>query len=333
MSKSTQPTAGQLSLPYKEITETASRQTIRENSVAGRSTHYVDFKKLQIREGFNVRKVYTEIKEFAEFIELNGLPDPLVVDMTRDGKIAYIEQGHRRYQALMLLNEKTPLKKLSLPGINNGKIECFVNNASVDELTRVLRQYSSNKSVNYTPMELAELCSRLKTNFGLTNKQIGEKLGMSRQSVDNHIILAAQPEEVKEAVKKKETTATTVVANVRTMEKANKLNEKNEEDSHKTSSKPLVGQQHVLDEDRKQQREEKAAGKETDLPKFDESREEIKLCQNLVKNLDKIGSIVSKIENKQTKDDIERLLHFSQKDLALLRDWVHKNKKENKKAI
>src|SRR5438128_1248833 len=105
---STEATPQQLGLPYAEITSVATRKIVRANvQRGGRETVFVDIDNISIREGFNLRKVYTGIADLAKFILSNGLPGPLVIDMLPDGT-CFIEQGHRRYKALKKIQEKDP---------------------------------------------------------------------------------------------------------------------------------------------------------------------------------------------------------------------------------
>jgi hypothetical protein len=82
-----------------------------------------------------------------------------------------------------------------------------------------------------------------------------------------------------------------------------------------------------------------ATGKEkdeNDVPgakKFDESRIEIKQVQNIIRNADKIEAIVNKLDVPEgTKTDITNLVKWMQKDLEEVRNWIHSNKKENKRG-
>jgi len=73
---------------------------------------------------------------------------------------------------------------------------------------------------------------------------------------------------------------------------------------------------------------------ENDVPvakKFDESREEVAWCQNTIKLADKLEAIVEKLDVPDgTKKDVSDIVKWLQKDLDLIRDWVNKNKKQNK---
>lgn len=79
------------------------------------------------------------------------------------------------------------------------------------------------------------------------------------------------------------------------------------------------------------------SGKEKDendvagAKKFDESREEVAWCQNAIKLADKLEAIVEKLDVPDgTKKDVSDIVKWLQKDLDLIRDWVNKNKRQNK---
>lgn len=64
---------------------------------------------------------------------------------------------------------------------------------------------------------------------------------------------------------------------------------------------------------------------------MDESREEIGWCQNLIKNIDWLSVQSEKLPEQTSKDFVQRC-NWLIKDAELIRDWVSKNKKENKRA-
>jgi ParB-like chromosome segregation protein Spo0J len=68
-----------------------------------------------------------------------------------------------------------------------------------------------------------------------------------------------------------------------------------------------------------------------DSVKFDESREEVAQIQNCIKLADRLENIVSKIDCPDgTKKDVSDVVKWLQKDLAAVREWISKNKKQNK---
>lgn len=318
----------QLGLPYREITKVATRETVRKNSVIGRQTHWVDLSLLEIREGFNLRKIYDGIPELALFIEFNGIPGgPLTIDMEPDGSACWIEIGHRRFKALLLLLEKFngDIKHLDLPGLRNGSVECFVNDAKVDELTRLKRQYTSNNGDKYSAVEIGELCLRMHHYFKLSYTDISREIGKSRQQVKNWIDLASQSTEVKQAVNNKEISATTAIQLAQKLNDKDKVTEMIQESV--SSGKMIVGS------DVKKLEGEDAEGnkkgqKDERGEVFDESRMEIKLVQNCIKNVDRLNTMASKVENDQFKIDFDKVIGYVQKDLAEIRLWIKKNKKQ-----
>jgi hypothetical protein len=68
--------------------------------------------------------------------------------------------------------------------------------------------------------------------------------------------------------------------------------------------------------------------------KYDMDREEIKQIQNIIKLADKIEAVVNKIEcaGDQTKTDLGNYVKWLQNDAAEVREWIHNNKKQNKRG-
>lgn len=225
---------------------------------------------------------------------------------------------------------------MELPGIKHGTVECFVNPKEVDELTRLKRQYTSNSGDKYTPLELGELCNRLARYFGLTQEQIGEQLGMSRQNVKNMMIIADQPDSIKQAIQSKNISVTAAVDLTRKITDADTRNDIVQE---AVKSGKAIGVSDVkrIIGDKKEEEFEKEPknanisiadkSERSHFPKFDEGREEITLCQNVIKNIDKIGSLASHLP-EQLKNDMERYIDFIQADMEQIRLYIHKNKKQ-----
>jgi len=318
----------QLGLPYMEFQKVAGRDLVRKQAQNGRSTYWVEIERLAIRDGFNIRKKYEKIEDLALFIEFNGVPGgPLTVDMMPDGDhICYIEIGHRRYKALQLLLQKIgcDISHLDLPGLRNGRVECFVNDTNVTELTRLKRQYTSNNGEKYSAVEIGELCLRMHEYFNLSYTDIARELGKSRQQVKNMIDLAKQSPEVKAAVNNNKISATTAVQLANVLHDKDKVTEMVQESV--SSGKVITGT------DVKKLEGEDAEGnikgkRDKDGEVYDESRMEIKLIQNAIKNVDRLNTLASKVENEQFKIDFDKTVGWIQKDLAEIRTWIKKNKK------
>jgi ParB-like chromosome segregation protein Spo0J len=210
-----------IGLPYQEIKAVSSRDQIRSSFKRGAETFYIKFSKLKVRDGFNVRNDYGDIKGLADSIEALGLNTPLRVDVLANGTV-YIEQGHRRFKALQLLQERGTIGSIEKNGLRNGMVECFVNRQEVSELDRLLRQYSSNKQEGYSSLDLADLCLRLEHYFEKTHQQIAENLGISRQSVDNLVKLAKEPDEIRQAIRSGKLPATAAIDLIRKIKDDNK---------------------------------------------------------------------------------------------------------------
>jgi ParB/RepB/Spo0J family partition protein len=70
---------------------------------------------------------------------------------------------------------------------------------------------------------------------------------------------------------------------------------------------------------------------EEEKSKFDESREEIQWCQNVIGLADKLEAITNKFDIPDgAKKDVADVVKWMQTDLEKIRDWVSKNKKQNK---
>jgi len=355
----------QLSLDYFEITpdQTAGRSFLRENyTVSTRVAYKIPFEDIKIRDGFNRRVVYEDMDELCASIKVNGLIEPLTVDVMLDGTV-YVERGHRRYKALVMLREQ---------GECFDFVECFVNQKSVTEFDRMLAQYTSNNNQRkLKPVEAAEVAYALKFNYGkeLSNEEIAEKMGVSRQQVDNYITIAMAGDDLKNQIlvqdlkitkalelihnekklkeqcfreeKKHAQSSLSITADVKdvnadelaslnSLEKDIALS-KDEDvrfsnhnpDDEKENGQPLNLVGNTVS-DQSEQRSEKGE------KKYDESREEIKQIQNIIKLIDKVDVIAEKIPDSQTSKDICDIIKWMRNDAMPLRDWIHSNKKQNK---
>lgn len=334
-----------IGLPYEEIKNVVSRDKLRTLAIAnngrgGRQTWYIDFDVMEIRPVFNVRQDYGDLVSLANYMRANGTDgmEPFTVDVVvvDDQVKVYVEMGHRRTKAMEILKKDGTLYTIDKPGLRLGKVECFVNNSEVDELTRLRRQYSSNKTKEYTTIEMAELCFRMKTYFNLSPKEIAIDLGISRQHVENYIILAGETDQVKQAVNKGSIKMTTAVSLVRTVKDSNERNDiisqavASGSPVTATEVKKILGERNAGEDNGDKEPRQK---KDPNAPvEYDETREEIREAQNVIKLLDKLNANISKLPNKeQFIADMDKLVGYAQKSMVFVRDWIHKNKKHNKR--
>lgn len=310
----------QLQLPYQIIdpSDIAGVAASRGMFNRGMDTYWIEFKMLSLRPGFNPRMQYVGIEELAEKIISNGLT-PLTVDVLKDGSVL-VEKGHRRFKALTLLAQQRILQKLDVPGIRLGKVLCLVNPKEVTELDRIKNALSDNDSEPLTPVEQADCIWRMKYLFQLSTDEIKAATGLSRQHIDNRLSLADQSDFVKDCIKKglvKPTSVTRLAAVVKTPERVSDLIE------GMTKSKKAIRGNDVEELIRQEK-------KETERPDetFDETREEIAWCQNVIRLTDKIATIVDRSENEQTQKDVGDVIRWIQTDMEKIRDYVKKHKRK-----
>jgi ParB-like chromosome segregation protein Spo0J len=218
-----EPTQGLLELPYAPIESVAIRQTLRDNSILGRQTSWIDVRMIEWRSGFNPRikpegiseeewEKELEIEELALDILENGQGTPVEGDMSVDGTKFWPTDGERRTRAVKWLTRNMQ----EYPKHKNGKdiflIEVLVNPTGTTEADRIIRSLSSNNNLKYKPIEVGKKCILLKNVFKYTNGEIAKRLGKSRQYVDNMVTLADQPETIQEAITDGKLTATAALA-------------------------------------------------------------------------------------------------------------------------
>ena len=238
----------QLSIPYEQV-EVAGRAAIRSDyriTSGGRTSYWVPFEEISVREGFNKRKDYgDDLEQLAQWIKDHGnkLPEPMLVDVLKDKRIQII-RGHRRREAVLLLISKGDFDPAT-------PVEIFVNNTNVSEFEKMADQYlSNNGNKRFTILEAAEVAFSLKYQFGkeLTDEQVAGSMGISRQTVTNYITIASQPDDVKQAIRSNDLTINAALEQIRAGKKAKKETEQKELDSHKTSTAPAQHNDLLKDE-------------------------------------------------------------------------------------
>lgn len=131
------------------------------------------------------RKSFSEasLQELAESIKRHGVMQPIVV--TKKGNKYQIVAGERRWRASKLAEMETiPAIVRTLDGQTRLEM-AIVENAQREDLN---------------PIELATAYAKLKTQFNLSNEEIGERVGKSAGSVINTMRLLKLPEEAKKAM-------------------------------------------------------------------------------------------------------------------------------------
>ena len=123
-----------------------------------------------------------ELKDLAESIKASGVIQPIVVRRGKDGRFVMIT-GERRCRASRLAGKE--------------KIPAIVRVAS-DEQAAEMTIIENLQRADLNCMEQARAFARLSQDFGLTQEQIGQRVGCSRESVSNYMRLLKLPPEVQQ---------------------------------------------------------------------------------------------------------------------------------------
>ncbi len=136
------------------------------------------------RNPYQTRYLFDEemLKELAASIQANGVVQPVVVRPKEDGRYVLV-LGERRCRASKMAG------KTSIPAIVRR-----VSDQQAAEMTIV--ENLQREDLNC--MEQAEAFRVLSQEFKLTQQEIGERVGMSRESVSNYMRLLRLPETVME---------------------------------------------------------------------------------------------------------------------------------------
>ncbi len=138
-----------------------------------------------VRDESQPRKTFSKegLIELSESIKEHGILQPIVV--VKQGEKYQIVAGERRWRAAQLAELATvPVIVRTLD--DQSRLEmAIVENAQREDLN---------------PIELATAYAKLKTQFNLTNEEIGQRVGKSAGSVINTMRLLKLPEEAKKAM-------------------------------------------------------------------------------------------------------------------------------------
>lgn len=212
------PVQGTLELPYDRIdTATiASRDMIREMAAEkkasyGRQSYHIEYKIIQPRPGFNCRlkpigmseedwEKELEIEVFAMDLLKNGMGTPLEGDLVKIGKktVFLLTAGERRWRAIGWLIRNG--YKTQANGKPMNLVEVLFNSRDITEEQRISRMVTTDNNLKYKPIELGHAFLRLKTFCNKTHESIAQEYGKSRQTVDNFIKLAQEPQSIQTAI-------------------------------------------------------------------------------------------------------------------------------------
>lgn len=148
----------------------------RGDTVAEIPLDFIDENPYQTRRTFDP----AALQELSESIQVNGLAQPIVVRPGNNGRYLLV-LGERRCRALRLAGKTT------IPAIIRG-----LNEQQAAEMTII--ENLQRQDLNC--LEQARAFARLSRDFTLTQEQIGQRTGVSRESVANYMRLLKLPETV-----------------------------------------------------------------------------------------------------------------------------------------
>ena len=153
---------------------------IREpgDAIAQIALDQIDHNPYQTRTAFD----QSALQELADSIRANGVVQPVVVRHSGDGRFVLI-LGERRCRASRLAGKTT--------------VPAIVRTVS-DEQAAEMTIVENLQRQDLNCLEQANAFARLSRDFGLTQEQIGQRTGCSRESVSNYMRLLKLPTVVQE---------------------------------------------------------------------------------------------------------------------------------------
>lgn len=205
------------------MTTKTFNQLRTEGTVKRADAMKVQLEDLHEEPGFNLRDLQAVdpdgvsfqdgIDALAEFIAAGGIYPPLEVRPRSEGGV-WLVDGHRRRMALLQLDAQGRLPRA--PNKETGKLEAWVSIVPFEgnDADRVARIITSQQSRKLNDLEKANGCKRLAA-FGWAPEQIAKAIGLTRQRVDQLLILASANTDVQQMVKAGNVSGTVAVELVR----------------------------------------------------------------------------------------------------------------------
>lgn len=164
---------------------------------------HINLEDVTIEDGFNVREDYGDMDELAMSIASCGQKYPGLVRLSGDGTKAVLTDGHRRYQAIQMANEKYGAKITTF--------KCIKEERGANEETRILDMLNTALGKPLTAIEQAKAVKRL-VDYGMSFKEIGRAIGKSQSAVNRLLDLNGATSELRTAVQKKRISASAAAA-------------------------------------------------------------------------------------------------------------------------
>lgn len=130
-----------------------------------------------------------KLKELAESIKTYGILNPILVRKTKDQGKYILVAGERRLRAAKLAGLKT------VPALIDQSED------KSEERTLAMQLVENLQRADLAPLERAQAIGVLRDNYDLSIRDIAQKLGMSKSSVQRNVEILSLPEDLQRALK------------------------------------------------------------------------------------------------------------------------------------
>lgn len=204
-------------IPDLHLLSASTRQTAKDAGGVSRDHWFVERDKIHVLPGFNVRIRNHSHNEYVRWLADQMKKGGFRVDRslscyvsrTDDGSSKiFVHDGHTRLEAYDLATSEGA--DLGLIPIAIGKEQ---QNQNIEDLT--LSLVTSNSGRPLGPLEKAAVYKRMVGKYRWTEKQIADHLGVSTQSVSNHLLLANADPEIRQMVANESIAASVAITAIR----------------------------------------------------------------------------------------------------------------------
>lgn len=171
----------------------------------------IDYRNIHIEPDFNPpgrnEEDEADDEELYQFIVQHGvlaLPQ-LEVRPRAEGGV-FIVDGHRRHKQVGRAIEAGHFKP-----DDKGRLLISVRQFVGNDLERLYRIATSNKSKKMKPLQFSEICKRAHVGFGQSIKQIADGMQCSVSAIESALVLAGANHDVQQMVKDGEVSKTTAI--------------------------------------------------------------------------------------------------------------------------
>lgn len=194
------------------MTAKSFKQMIADKDIKRADAMKVRIEDIHEEPGFNLRRegedLEASIDSLADYIAQGGIVPALEV-RPRDGGGVFVVDGHRRRRAYLRAEQKGAAIRDA-----NGELWISVVGFTGNDADRVARIITSAEGRALSLLEVADGYKRLSA-FGWTPQQIADKVGKTRQHVDQALILANANSDVQSLVAEGNVSATSAIDAVR----------------------------------------------------------------------------------------------------------------------